>query len=251
VKSYTYEDGFFNNEDRLAFKSAKIIVPYILKHIKLKSVLDVGCGTGSWLSVFQKHGINLVCGLDSHRKYKYLRISRNAFRFQNFEKMIEIPEKYDLTISLEVAEHISPSQSQRFVDDLCKISNIVIFSAATPGQGGENHINENDLEYWRNLFRINGYYTYDLLRKQFDSNFNIAPWYRFNTLIYANKEGTENMSNTLLKEFISENDALKSYESFFWKLRKIIIRFFPHIFVTLISKLNTKFFNFIRYLKII
>ena len=246
MKSYTYEDNFFANEDHLALKSAKIIVPYILKHIKLKSVLDVGCGSGSWLYVFQKYGIKKICGLDSHREYKYIRISRDYFKYQNLENRIEIKEKFDLAVSLEVAEHISRSQSQRFVDDLCRGSNIIIFSAATPGQGGENHINENNLDYWRNLFKNNDYYPYDVLRKTFNSNYSIAPWYRFNTLIYANKEGCSNMSYTFLKEYIPERESIKSYESFLWKLRRLIFRLFPNSFVTTLSKLNTLFINFLR-----
>ena len=131
-----------------------------------------------------------------------------------------------------------------------KISNIVLFSAATPGQGGENHVNENDIDYWRNLFNINGYYTYEILRKKFNSNYKIAPWYRFNTLIYANKAGCSKMSNTFLKGFISERESLKSYESISWKLRKMIIRLFPNKIVTILSRLNTKFINFIRSIKI-
>ena len=66
-------------------------------------------------------------------------------------------ERYDLCLSVEVAEHIPESNSDIFIKSLCALSNNIIFTAAKPGQGGKNHVNEQLPEYWINKFRKYGY----------------------------------------------------------------------------------------------
>ncbi len=40
------------------------IVPLLMEICNPKSVIDVGCGVGTFLSVFKKHGVNDVLGID-------------------------------------------------------------------------------------------------------------------------------------------------------------------------------------------
>jgi ribosomal protein L11 methylase PrmA len=42
--------------------SAEVIVPLVLEVVKARSVIDVGCGTGEWLSVFKEHGVEDIGG---------------------------------------------------------------------------------------------------------------------------------------------------------------------------------------------
>ena len=243
MKKYKYKNLFFINEDRIALKAASKIVPYILKNIDIKSVIDVGCGTASWLYIFKKNGILNILGLDSHKNISSLRISQEEFMNKNLENEIISDKFYDLAISLEVAEHINPKHSIHFISDLCRLSNIILFSAATPGQGGENHINENPLDYWRIIFRENGYYPYDVIRNEFASEQDIAPWYRFNTILYVKEEGKLRLSRSFLKKFVSDKESLKSYDTFFWRLRRLILRNLPRKLVNLLSKINTIIIN--------
>jgi ribosomal protein L11 methylase PrmA len=39
------------------FTAAEIILPYLLKNIHFESVIDIGCGTGTWLKVAKDLGI--------------------------------------------------------------------------------------------------------------------------------------------------------------------------------------------------
>ena len=93
MKKYKYKNNFFINEDKIALKAASKIVPYILKNIEIKSVIDVGCGTGSWLYIFKKNGIVKILGLDSHNNLSKLRISQEEFMNQNLENEI-ISDKF-------------------------------------------------------------------------------------------------------------------------------------------------------------
>lgn len=52
-----------------------------------------------------------------------------------------------MTQSLEVAEHIDEKYAQNFIELLTLTSDIILFSAAIPNQGGLEHINEQPPKY--------------------------------------------------------------------------------------------------------
>ena len=69
---------------------------------------------------------------------------------------LRIGRRFDLVNCLEVAEHLDASRADSFVDDLCALGDVVVFSAAIPGQGGTHHVNEQFQSYWQERFRRNG-----------------------------------------------------------------------------------------------
>ena len=46
----------------------------------------------------------------------------------------------------------------QLVATITKHGDAVLFSAAIPGQGGQDHLNEQWPEYWQKKFEVNGYY---------------------------------------------------------------------------------------------
>jgi hypothetical protein len=73
----------------------------------------------------------------------------NAIDFQNIDlnKPFSAPEKLDLTISVEVAEHLEPKVAVQFIRCLTNSSDVILFSAAYLNQGGTNHLNEQRHSY--------------------------------------------------------------------------------------------------------
>jgi len=176
------------NEDHNT-TSAKEIVPYILEILPTKpySILDVGCGLAQWLKVFKDYGINDVLGIDgdhvpNERKNVDTEKEYKVFDLQNINHF-ELSKKFDLTICLEVAEHLSIQHATDFVKFLVKSSDIIIFSAAVVGQTGENHVNEQSPLYWKALFKENGYCMIDAFRKTFWNNNKVNWWYRQNMFL--------------------------------------------------------------------
>ena len=92
---------------------------------------------------------------------------------------------YDLAISLEVAEHLTEKSGQRLVRLLTNLAPVVLFSAAIPGQGGKNHINEQWQSYWVELFAQEKYVCYDIFRGIFWNVKEISPWYRQNMFLFV------------------------------------------------------------------
>ena len=117
----------------------RIIVKHILEFINPKSVVDFGCGVGTFLKAFTEKNINNVLGLDGPWADKNL--MANYLELENFkevdlEKEIILDQKYDLAISLEVAEHLSETSADTLVKNLTQSSDVILFSAAIPFQGG-------------------------------------------------------------------------------------------------------------------
>ena len=90
-----------------------------------------------------------------------------------------------MAISLEVAEHLPETAAAGFVASLCRHADVVLFSAAIPAQGGDNHINEQWQSYWAKLFAQEGFEVFDLVRPRFWSEGRIPFWYRQNMLLYV------------------------------------------------------------------
>jgi hypothetical protein len=102
---------------------------------------------------------------------------------------LDFGRRFDLAMSLEVAEHLPDEKADLFVDNLCRHASVVMFSAAIPGQGGTNHINEQWPSYWRKLFAARGYRAYDPFRARIWDEESIEYWYRQNLLLFANAAG--------------------------------------------------------------
>lgn len=165
----------------------KEIVQEILKHFTPKLVIDIWCGTGSFVKTFQNNGI-IAVGVDWKRvDRKSLFIDESDFIEKDLEEYNNFDHKYDLAISLEVAEHISEKSAENFVKTLVSCSDYIIFSAAIPLQWGQNHINEQSPEYWEKLFNKYWYEFHDVWRHIFWDNKDIFWWYKQNMFLIVRK----------------------------------------------------------------
>lgn len=185
--SYNKED--YNWWIDPAVNSAKQIVPFILKSFPIMSVLDFGCAQGGWLSVFQEHGVKKIMGLDGEWvDTKELLIPTTSFHSVNLESYRHNPkDKFNLCICLEVAEHLEGCFSDSLISNLTSASDIILFSAAVPEQGGQHHVNERPPSYWNDKFEVKGFRQLDFLRPRFWENEEVAWWYRQNMMIYSKK----------------------------------------------------------------
>ena len=125
----------------------------------MKSVVDVGCGDGSWLFVLQEdYGKDDILGIDGPWIHEdQLNIPKECFLRAPLDESLPIDRKFDMAISLEVAEHLPEARAEGFVEDLTRLAPLVLFSAAVPGQGGTNHVNEQWQDYWIALFGARGF----------------------------------------------------------------------------------------------
>lgn len=185
----TFYDKQFYETNKLDLGAAEIIMTYVYNKLKPNSVIDFGCGSGTWLSVVAKLGCQDILGIDGEYVNKeWLLFDKTKFRSGDLTKNIDLKRKYDMAISLEVAEHIAEKYSETYLTNLTKATDIILFSAAVPYQGGTNHVNEQFPSYWIEKFAKYGFVPYDALRWKFWNNQAIAFWYRQNIMFFVKKE---------------------------------------------------------------
>jgi hypothetical protein len=157
----------------------------VLELIRPESVVDIGCATGAWLSVFYNQGVKNILGLDgAYINHADLLIPPDCFRPLDLEQPFSLSERFDLAISLEVAEHLPAASSEGFVKSVCQLAPVVLFSAAIPGQGGIHHLNEQWPEYWRQKFANEEFTMFDPFRPKFLYDERVAPYYRQNVFLF-------------------------------------------------------------------
>ena len=165
-------------------KDAEHIVPFIIKLFHPSSVLDVGCGLGNFLKVFIDSGINDVTGIEgSWLDYSKIVVDKKFIQIKDLESPFDLHRKFDIAVCLEVAEHLSEDAAERFIETLTGHSDVIVFSAAIPEQGGQNHINEQWIEYWETLFNKQDYKLYDIIRPFIWNINDIYWWYRQNIVV--------------------------------------------------------------------
>lgn len=156
-----YSPEFYEYQSQGSLRSAEEVVPIVLEFIRPGSVIDIGCGVGTWLSVFKRHGVPEVLGIDgTYVDTRILRISASEFLPRDVSQKVHVHRKFDLAMSLEVAEHLDAPAAPRFVESLTALAPVVLFSAAIPHQGGAHHVNEQWPDYWEEHFRRHGFVAY-------------------------------------------------------------------------------------------
>ena len=180
-------------------KDPKIIIKEVLKHFSPKTAIDLWCWLGTFVKVLQDNWVDAYwVNWDRIEKDKLFIDEKNLI-IKNLEEFYDFWKKYDLAISLEVAEHIDEKYSDNFVKTLISCSDYIIFSAATSWQWWQNHVNEQRPEYREKKFNKYWYKFYDVFRHIFWDDKNIFWRYKQNMFLVA-KEWKE-IPKTLVEKW--------------------------------------------------
>ena len=188
-----YDFSFYVNNRYHSVQSAKEILTELFQRLPHRSVVDFGCGIGSWLWVSRSLGAKDITGYDGdYVPESLLMIPKESFAAVDLEKPVCIKKKYDLAMSMEVAEHLHVEVADQFVKTLCDSADTVLFSAAHPGQGGDGHLNEQPKEYWIEKFERNGFHAVEI-SAHFRNNEKIESWYRQNVVLFTVETNVESL----------------------------------------------------------
>lgn len=183
MNSLTHPCNFegIENEEQ---PQAERIAQFLFNCDSEQSVLDVGCGPGTYVREMRKLGMKAY-GVD---------IDIRCLKTPHCEVVDIVNPPFlsiyepDTVISLEVGEHIPAKDSWNYISYISyQGPKMVIFSAAAPGQGGDGHINCQNKSYWACRFERFGY-TYDGKATEEFLQYLIAGphmgWLRNNVMIF-------------------------------------------------------------------
>jgi SAM-dependent methyltransferase len=189
TRATTYDDDFYRRNAEGRASSAALVLRVVYGFLQPSSILDVGCGRGAWLQAAGRLGTATRHGIDGPWvKASDLLDPDICFTPVDFERPLPpLGRKFDLAVSVEVAEHVSEKNADGFVDALCTASDVVLFGAAIRHQGGEHHVNEQRQSYWVDRFGARGFDCYDVLRPALWNEEAVKWWYRQNTFLFVRR----------------------------------------------------------------
>ncbi|HMK68443.1 MAG TPA: methyltransferase domain-containing protein [Stellaceae bacterium] len=237
-----YDAAFFALQAELGSKSAEIVVPVfleVLKPYRVRSAVDVGCGVGVWLKALEHEGVDDILGIDGPSlAMEHLVISEKRVIRTDLTGPIDVRRRFDLAISLEVAEHLPEVAARDFVALLVRLSDVIVFSAAIPRQGGAGHVNEQWQDYWRKLFSERSYSVVDAIRPRIWDDERVAGYYRQNILIYVSSERLNDLPQL---ELVPPHRSIDLVHPQVYKSQKTLtfgaaLRKLPGLFVTSLKK---------------
>ena len=237
----SYDQSFFEYVNASAGAAAGRIVPLLQQQFAPSSVLDVGCGQGAWLAVWQRHGVHDLVGVDgSYVDRSRLLFAPECFYPHDLGQPFDLGRSFGLVQCLEVAEHLPPDSAATLVDSLVRHGEVIVFSAAPPGQGGHDHVNERSYDYWRALFLDRDYLALDCLRPRILSEPAIDTWYRYNTLLYVRRAAIMGLSAALQASLLPQERAVPDVAPLVYRLRKQLVSRLPVPLMTAMARIKER-----------
>ena len=224
----TYDTRFHQYAANTSQRAAHRISHILRTMLPISSVLDVGCAYGTWLRAWRVEGVEDVFGVDGPWvDLERLEIPADRFRSHDLGQRLDLGRRFDLVESLEVAEHLPGSRAATFVDSLTAHGDVVLFSAAPPGQGGEHHVNEQPYDYWRSLFHQRGFVGLDCIRPLLTGDTTVSPWYRYNVFLYMRPAAMARLPEYARQFQLEEGVAVRDVAPWIYQLRRRIVRRLP------------------------
>lgn len=172
-----------------ARKSVPQMARSIVETFHPKSVVDLGCGSGALLVALRKLGVHRLLGMDAAEAGLDIARARglDVRKFDIVTDKLLYSACYDIAVSMETAEHLPASAADRYVELLCSLAPVVIFTAAHRGQGGIGHLNEQPPEYWKGYFTAHGFQSLEKIVADWQPAWRaagVADFYTNNLMVF-------------------------------------------------------------------
>lgn len=151
--NYMNKDQWKPFFDRIADKIIEMFNP--------KSVLDAGCALGYLVEALRDRDIEAY-GFDIS-EYAINNVSEDIKQYCFVHSINQplpsnVPDRYDLIVTIEVLEHLYPEDGIEAINNLCKYTDTIIFTSTPDDIEDRTHVNVQRLEYWARLFAKNSFF---------------------------------------------------------------------------------------------
>lgn len=152
-----YDKEYYETHNNWKLKEYHHIAKAIKEHLSPDSVIDLGCGNGVLVSLLEKEGIKTF-GVEASMDAINHRINKeNTIYWHDLRVPIKKGLTTDLTVSIEVAEHIEPEMASNYCDNLTRFSDTVLMTASPEEDGGKYHFNPQNKEFWTQMMYTRGF----------------------------------------------------------------------------------------------
>ncbi len=154
----------------------------------VKSTVDVGCGTGYYAGRFAAMGVDRAVGIEPNPVTGTYLGGAEAITADVTQEGDLGLGTFDLSMSLEVVEHIPRDRHDAFFDFLCgSATRYVVFAGGYPGQAGVGHIACRPEAEWEAELNQRGWVRHPHLTN-FLRKTAFYWWSRRNTMVFVPAE---------------------------------------------------------------
>jgi SAM-dependent methyltransferase len=168
TRDFVYDERFYAKGDPMKVDSYPRFAEALIRLRSPRSVVDVGSGSGLMLAEFAKRGVDVQGVEGSRAAIERSQLGERVVR-ANLERGVPDLGRFDLALCIEVAEHLTARSAPRLVEGLTRLSDVVVFTASRPEEGGLLHVNPQPESYWRALFEERGFAGSPLRRELLDA----------------------------------------------------------------------------------
>lgn len=136
TKTGIWERHDIENQHVFSYNLARWIGDFLPKDC---SVIDMGCGLGTYLDYLNRIGFDDLTGIEGADLGDMFEF--NNIKIQDLAIPFDLEKKHNV-ISLEVAEHIPSMYEKEYIANLVRhVDKYLILSWGIPGQAGFGHVN--------------------------------------------------------------------------------------------------------------
>lgn len=187
-----YDAEFYVNNSYEQQQMVPWLMPLLRETFHFQSFIDFGCGLGWYVRWCRE---NCIVAIGVEGSPAALLLAQTSITQHDLREPLRTDASHDVALCLEVAEHIEKEYAGIFVDSLIHASPVIVMTAARPGQGGLQHVNEQPDFYWIRLFGERGYRP-DLtalaqllsgIDKAAQNGGYVTPWLRPNLMVFRHE----------------------------------------------------------------
>lgn len=148
-----YDRGFFEElgaANPVYAEACAVIAAEIHRRFSPSTAVDWGCGAALHAAALAKLGTD-VTAIDAVVVDDDLRAPGISVAIADITAPVGpplVPERCDLSLCIDVLEHIAEVHADQVLHNVCRGAGVVILSCAPPHQGGHHHVNEQPRRYW-------------------------------------------------------------------------------------------------------
>lgn len=133
------------------------VADWIVKEIKPRTVMDVGCAKGILVGALRDRGVEAY-GLDVS-EYAISQVREDIKPYCRVGLATDpLDREFDLVTCIEVMEHLTDQDGRLCIKHLAEKAKTIFFSSSPNEFTEATHINVHPIQYWAEIFLGHGFY---------------------------------------------------------------------------------------------